>query len=677
MPLDLNIIKKGIIEARYVFAVAIVFIIVMVGTGLYELSSSNKDLMRVLHEEAMSISEAISVMSDRALLCFDNAISLLNVKALNNAHLLEMLDYYGHLNKKTLDEIIDKNNIKQAFILNKDGLVIFDKDTGQDVIDNIKSDSDFKLLLSGAEKEAVIDLYDDEGNTFLSAVHRRKGGIIAVIADVNEIKELRRSIGIGTLVQAIGENEGIEYIVLQDEKGIITASQNITQMRKISGDSFLENALQNKVSDSRIYNYEGRDVFEVVSPFLIDYNSYGLFRVGLSMKEANSIKARSLQRLILLSIASVVFGIIVLSFLLISQSYSVLNSAYERIQIYTETVLENIADGIIVIDGKRNISIFNKASEKIFGRQADDLVGKPISYLGSEIEKIVNSVYDPNWNANIYEIKFNSDGSEEKLLSLNLSRISNRNDTSVIAVFRDITESKAIEENIRRTEQMIAMGKLASAVAHEVRNPLNAISMTAQRLDREFTTTEKTDVYRELTQMIKNESMRINKIIEDFLKFARPPKLNLQPVNVDKLLDDVILLITSHAEKYKININKQYSEIGIMNLDYEQIKQALLNLLLNAVEAMPDGGTLSIKAWREDNAVQIEINDTGKGIPHDVLPRIFDLYFTTKDTGTGLGLSIVQRIISEHKGWIKVDSKLNIGTTFRIYLPIEHQEEIK
>ncbi|MGB9597834.1 MAG: hypothetical protein ACPL7B_16235, partial [Candidatus Poribacteria bacterium] len=225
MPLDLNIVKKGIIQAKYILAIAVVLIIVLLGTGLYELSSSSKDLMRVLNEEALSISEAVNVMSDRALLCFDNAISILNAKALNNARLLEMMDYYGHLNNKTLNEIIDRNNISHLFIMDKGETVIFDKGENQDIIDFIRSDDDFRLLLSGAKKETTIDLYSDT-ETSLSAVHRRKGGVIAVIADANEIKELRQSIGIGTLVQAIGENEGIEYIVLQDEKGIIIASKD-------------------------------------------------------------------------------------------------------------------------------------------------------------------------------------------------------------------------------------------------------------------------------------------------------------------------------------------------------------------------------------------------------------------------------------------------------------------
>ncbi|MDQ1327821.1 MAG: two-component system, NtrC family, sensor histidine kinase HydH, partial [Candidatus Poribacteria bacterium] len=204
---------------------------------------------------------------------------------------------------------------------------------------------------------------------------------------------------------------------------------------------------------------------------------------------------------------------------------------------------------------------------------------------------------------------------------------------------------------------------------HEVRNPLNAISMTAQRLDREFSPKENEDKYRELTQMIKSESIRMNMIIEEFLKFAKPPKLNRQPTNIEQLLDEVTLLIKSQATYHDIKVDKQYSEIGIWNLDREQIKQVVLNLLLNGIEAMPDGGTLSVKTWKEGDELSIEVTDTGKGIPEDVLPRIFDLYFTTKDMGTGLGLSIVQRIIAEHGGLIKVNSRSGFGTAFRIHLP--------
>jgi len=671
MPIDLHIIRKGVIKPKYILAIAVVLIAVLVGMGLYELSSSNRDLMTVLQEEAMSLAEAVAIMSDNSLLCFDETVLLINNRALNNARMFELMDYYGHLNTKTLDEIVQKNNIYQVFATDRGGRVILNigKSEKLGIINTAISDDRFRLLLDGVEKEAIIELYDGTNDYFLAGVHRRNGGAITIIIDANEIMDFKRAIGIGNLVQAIGENKGIEYIVLQDERGIITASRNVSEMRRISGDSFLADALQNKVADTRIYSYDGKDVFEVVTPFQIDSDSYGLFRIGLSMKEANAVKARSQQRLILISLVSLVLGVVILSLILVNQNYSLLSSAYERIQTYTGTVLENIADGIIVTDNKKNISVFNKATEKILKKNAHDIIGKPISNLDPDIEKAFDNAYNDKWAGSASEIKIEQAGSEQRLLSIDLSKIPIADDTSVIAVVRDITEVRAMEENIRRTEQLTAMGKLASAVAHEVRNPLNAISMTAQRLDREFAPKDDEIKYRELTKMLKSESIRINRIIEEFLQFARPPRLNRQMTSIEELLSEVTLLIKSQAEYHNISVDKQYSDAGLWNLDKEQIKQVILNLMLNGIEAMPDGGTLLVKAWKDDNGLLIEVSDTGKGITDDILPKIFDLYFTTKDMGTGLGLSIAQRIIAEHGGWINAHSKIGIGTTFRISLP--------
>ncbi len=185
-----------------------------------------------------------------------------------------------------------------------------------------------------------------------------------------------------------------------------------------------------------------------------------------------------------------------------------------------------------------------------------------------------------------------------------------------------------MEENIKRTEQLTAMGKLASAVAHEVRNPLNAISMIAQRLGREFVPQEEEEQYHELTSMVKSESARLNGIIEQFLEFARPPKLNRQPVDMDQLLDETTSLVGIQAAEYGIEVHKKYSDLGKWIVDREQMKQVFLNLLLNGIEAMPDGGVLSIRGCSEDETLCIEVSDTGKGISEEEMPRIFDLYFT-------------------------------------------------
>ena len=659
--------QRGIIQPKYILAIVAILMVIMVGMGLYELSASRRDIIRVLEEEAMSLAESISVMSDNSLICFSKIEDLMTSRLLNNAGLLEQIDYEGRLSQEMLAEISERNDIYQISVFGEDGSRILDsrqqKAPGMPEVEYI--DPALASLLDGTEEEMVVG--------WTAGVYRRKGGAIILDLDAEKILEFRKSMGIGSVIQTIGENEGIDYIVLQDEVGLVLASQNVTRMRRIAGDDFLEEALRNKWLDTRVYSFEGEDVLEVVSPFQIDDASYGLFRIGLSMDGVRAVEARSRQRLILTAFVVFVVAIVSLSFLLMSQNYSLLSRAYSRMQSYTGMVLENIADGIIVLDNKGVISVFNRASERIFRKAENEAVGTSPEKLDPAIREILEDAADIQLPDRSSEIKVKVPEAGERLLSVRASSFAGTGGEadSVIAIVRDVTEERAMEENIRRTEQLTAMGELASGVAHEVRNPLNAISMIAQRLGREFSTREGEEEYRGLVGTIRSESARINGIIEEFLRFARPPKLHRQPVGMDELLSETVSLIKAQAVERGIEVEEEYSSLGLWNVDREQTKQVLLNLLLNGIEAMPDGGSLSIKSYVVEGKLCVEISDTGEGIPEEDLPRIFDLYFTTKDVGTGLGLSIVQRVIAEHGGWIDVDSEPGKGTTFRICLPEE------
>ena len=659
--------QRGIVQPKYILAIVATLMVIMVGMGLYELSASRRDIIRVLEEEAMSLAESISVMSDNSLICFSKIEDLMTRRLLNNAGLLEQIDYEGRLSQEMLAEISERNDIYQISVFGEDGSRILDsrqqKAPGMPEVEYI--DPALASLLDGTEEEMVVG--------WTAGVYRRKGGAIILDLDAEKILEFRKSMGIGSVIQTIGENEGIDYIVLQDEVGLVLASQNVTRMRRIAGDEFLEEALRNKWLDTRVYSFEDEDVLEVVSPFQIDEASYGLFRIGLSMDGVRAVEARSRQRLILTAFVVFVVAIVSLSFLLMSQNYSLLSRAYSRMQSYTGMVLENIADGIIVLDNKGVISVFNRAAERIFRKPENEAVGTSAEKLGPAIREILEDAADIQLPDRSSEIKVKVPEAGERLLSVRASSFAGTGGEadSVIAIVRDVTEERAMEENIRRTEQLTAMGELASGVAHEVRNPLNAISMIAQRLGREFSTREGEEEYRGLVGTIRSESARINGIIEEFLRFARPPKLNRQPVGMDELLSETVSLIKAQVMERRIEIDEEYSSLGVWNVDREQTKQVLLNLLLNGIEAMPDGGSLSIKSYVVEGKLCVEISDTGEGIPEEDLPRIFDLYFTTKDVGTGLGLSIVQRVIAEHGGWIDVDSEPGKGATFRICLPEE------
>ena len=661
-----GILKRGIVSPKYILAIVAVLIVIMVGMGLYEFYTGKRDIIQVLQEEAISLAESISIMGDNSLTCFNMIEDLVFDRLMDNARILEDMDYKGRLTEKTLKELAEINNIYQIIVFNENAQVTL-INRKEAVTPKIMDALIERItpLLNDTEDETEILFYEDNHEHFAVGIRRRIRGVIVVGIHSDEMLKFRRSSGIGNLVREIGENEGIEYIVLQDEGGLILASKNVTMMRRIVGDKFLEDALMNKWIDTRLYSYDEKDVLEVVSPFQINENSYGLFRIGLSMKVVRDVESRAKQRLILTALITITIGIISLSLLLINQNYFIISNAYERMKTYTGAVLENTADGIIVVDSKGIISVFNKAAEGIFKKSSYEAIGKSLEELNPEMNKILH-------NTNQETILKVSIGIQSpRLLSINTSTLTGNDEEndSIIAVIRDITETKLMEENIRRTEQLTAMGKLASAVAHEVRNPLNAISMIAQRLTREFKPIEKEDEYKELADIIKSESSRLNSIVEEFLQFARPPKLNRQEVDIAQLLDETISLIEAQAEGHGIKIEKIYPNLALWIVDREQIKQALLNILLNSIDAMPDGGILSINGRVDHDGLHINISDTGKGIPEENIPRIFDLYFTTKETGTGLGLSIVQRIIMEHGGWINVDSVLGKGTTFSIYLP--------
>jgi signal transduction histidine kinase len=204
-------------------------------------------------------------------------------------------------------------------------------------------------------------------------------------------------------------------------------------------------------------------------------------------------------------------------------------------------------------------------------------------------------------------------------------------------------------------------------VAHEVRNPLNAIGVIAQRLRREFAPAEDAEGYRALVDTVRAEVERVDAIIRQFLEFARPPKINPRETDVAALLEEAVRVVESRAEEKGLAVRRLFDRVGSAPLDPDQMKQALLNLLTNAIEAT-ERGEITVAA-SDDSAMNISVSDTGCGISPENLSRIFDLYFTTRPEGMGLGLSLVHRIVAEHGGHIHVDSEVGRGTTFTVTLP--------
>jgi two-component system sensor histidine kinase HydH len=246
-----------------------------------------------------------------------------------------------------------------------------------------------------------------------------------------------------------------------------------------------------------------------------------------------------------------------------------------------------------------------------------------------------------------------------------------------IILFRDMTEVQNLKREVETTQRLASLGRLAAGIAHEIRNPLSSIKGFATYFRdryRENPEDEKT------AQIMVQEVERLNRVIGELLEFARPVAVKAKPVSINRLIQHSLRMIESQAQENNVEIHTNLSpDIKDYPLDQDRINQVLLNLYLNAIEAMDKGGTLSISLSRDGDSggITISVSDTGRGIDKKDLDHIFDPYFTTKQSGTGLGLAIVHKIVSSHKGDVKVSSKPGRGTMVTIHLPPPDKIDIR
>jgi signal transduction histidine kinase len=232
-----------------------------------------------------------------------------------------------------------------------------------------------------------------------------------------------------------------------------------------------------------------------------------------------------------------------------------------------------------------------------------------------------------------------------------------------------LAERRALEAEMARRERLAGLGDMAAALAHEIKNPLNAVSMGLQRLRVEFRPAG-AEEYERFLDLMQGEVRRLNAIVEQFLSLARPLPLKPERLRVEELLTELAALVEADAKAAGVRVTLSVpADLPSLVADRDHLKQVMLNLILNGLQAMPDGGTLTLEAARTRDGLTLAVTDTGPGIPPEALPRVFDPYFTTKARGLGLGLAIARRIVEEHGGTIEVESQPGRGTRFRVVLP--------
>jgi len=367
---------------------------------------------------------------------------------------------------------------------------------------------------------------------------------------------------------------------------------------------------------------------------------------------------------------------------------------YNQLETFNRNIIQSLDSGLMTINLSGKIIFLNRTGEKILNQNNDHLKVVSIYDLFPKIDEAIDEVKkktsDPPPDYQRYQTVLTNDVGGNIYLGFSISPLTDPEGSLIghTLIFQDITKFKEMEEQMKRLDKMGAIGLLAAGMAHEIRNPLASLSGSIQMLKADLRLKRH---QQKLMAIILRESERLNALITDFLLFATPPQSTKKSYEIQKVIEETIdLLIHSPSFHEGIRIHRPASPKNIQAMiDVDQMKQVFWNLLINAVQAMSNGGEIRIELEQQNGTfgemrfplpftqrrgkewLKISISDSGSGISSQEKENIFEPFFTTKETGTGLGLSIVHKIIENHNGVIKVDSEVGKGSTFTILLPTD------
>ena len=408
----------------------------------------------------------------------------------------------------------------------------------------------------------------------------------------------------------------------------------------------------------------------------IDYENTIIF-VELDMKIVEQADQNDIQHSIMMAVILLLIGLTGFVLVFIVQRYRTTRSSLSRIKIFSDNLVENMPIGLVAMNKNDQILSVNPAAKELLNLPlAEDLQKVAGQTLPKKLIDLVQSIHSHNRLIE-KELSVKDGKGKSIILDVVVSPLSDKDGSSLgaLVILRDLTELSLLKDEIERNKRLAAIGRLAAGVAHEIRNPLSSLKGYATFFKEIF---DKGTQNFDIADVMIKEVDRLNNVVSELVELARPVQVSQKPVLIKTLVEDSIKIVEHDAEIDNIAIKMDLDEtIGSIYADKDRLKQALLNLYLNAIQSMENSGSLHIQLFRDksDHNVIITISDTGSGIKKEDLPNIFEPYFTTKLSGTGLGLAIVHNIVKAHKGKLKVKSEPGRGTVFTIILPDKEMNE--
>ena len=506
------------------------------------------------------------------------------------------------------------------------------------------------------------------------------------------------------LLSETAQQPDIAYILVTDASGMILADSDVQKIGTLyrTGLDLQQIALSSEIRWRQITGKSNAQIFEVFRRFTPIRNggsrqgmhmqgndwcrshmapqgtsngdasiSKQIIFVGLNMGAVEEARREDTRRSVIMAATLLLICFTGVIALFLAQAYRSTKASLSRVKAFSDNLVENMPIGLLAIDKDDRIASFNQHAEAVLELSAEKTLG---SYAGDILSKpLSNFLLRLKNQDGLIESEFECPVHSGKTVPLEVIGTVLKDETGGplgwIILFRDLTEIQHLKREVARSRHLASIGTLAAGVAHEIRNPLSSIKGFATYFKERYR-----DVPEDLStaEIMIQEVERLNRVIGQLLEFVRPMTVQKESVSLERLVKHSLKLIEGDAHAKGVEIAFQSAAVPHEAwIDTDRITQVLLNLYLNAIESMEQGGVLTVGVDLEENSdrFRIIVSDTGKGIPEKDLPNLFDPYFTTKSTGTGLGLAIVHKIIESHGGEIRIETTPEKGTTITVLLP--------
>lgn len=500
------------------------------------------------------------------------------------------------------------------------------------------------------------------------------------------------------LIMETAEQPDILYIFITDGSGRMIAHNQPVHIGRAHETDLDYAAIDDRTRSRRIVRSDGKPVFEVYrkfTPSRIPLMPQGRYRmrdnplfsrslpagpdlnvfIGLDMDPIVKTTRENTIQSVLVAVILLLIGFSGIVTIIIGYNYRLARMSLSRIKAFSDTIVDNMPVGLVFIGEKGDVITMNSASERMLKTSLRHALGKNASdALPFDVGELLKGAH-ASGSVLVREIDVPVRG-RDMLFEASAGVISDHGTgfLGYIVLLRDITEIRHLKNEVLRKERLASLGSLAAGVAHEIRNPLSSIKGFATYFKERYRDVPED---RKTADIMIREVERLNRVIGQLLEFARPLNIERKPADIRDVVRHSLELVSAQAASRNVLITTDDTtdEPPHAVIDQDRISQVLLNVYLNSLDAMESGGTLNVRLENDEinSNIVVHVSDTGRGIPSQDIGRVFDPYFTTKQSGTGLGLAVVHKIIEAHSGRVKITSSENQGTTVSLIIPAKDE----